>query len=458
MTNIPYSVKSLVNLAHKDTRRGRDLSQIVPGVASAVNDLKSLREDYQQSQRRNLHPETRKLIRQRYYENRGKLRTLRDDLLVFELHKAMTTFESQLTSQTFSLGLSYGPTIGKRQTYRVADTPHVAFPTKQAAAVIRRVDFAENPSRNSIIRALKETLDKNYHYAVYRIDIAKYFDSIPHNHLVKRLTQKRGIDKVTFYLIDRLLREYVCLSGNQHGVPQGVNLSSELAEFYLRDFDSSMKTLPGVLFYARYVDDIIFVVESESILVGVIADVATHLDQLGLKQNEEKSQTILADDTGTFQENETLQYLGYTFQKDSKRLVTGLSQQRVQRREARLRRVFEVWANSSCSSKRDTTGIDGLLVDRVRYLAGNTKLINSKSNVSVGLYFSNSSLDPDAAELSYFDQCLSELIQENRKGMSETLVEKLSGISFKEMFASKVFLRFGQNRLSRIVQCWRDLL
>src|SRR5690606_17200506 len=100
-------------------------------------------------------------------------------------------------------------------------------------------------------------------------------------------------------------------------------------------------------------------------------------------------------------------------------------------------------------------GHNGLLLDRVRYLAGNTKLLNSKSNVAIGLYFSNSALDPDALELTELDASLNAFCERHASKMPTELRERLEAISFVDMFASRQCLRFRQKRIEQIVRIWK---
>ena len=48
------------------------------------------------------------------------------------------------------------------------------------------------------------------------------------------------------------------------GIPRGCAISSLLSEFYLSKIDELLRhTLPGIVFLARYVDDIIIVVHPD---------------------------------------------------------------------------------------------------------------------------------------------------------------------------------------------------
>ncbi|KQY74356.1 hypothetical protein ASD13_12870 [Microbacterium sp. Root1433D1] len=95
-----------------------------------------------------------------------------------------------------------------------------------------------------------------------------------------------------------------------------------------------------------------------------------------------------------------------------------------------------------------------MLLDRIRYLAGNTKLLNSKSNVAIGLYFSNSALDENAGELRELDVMIQEFCLLHGSKMPDKLRSRIESISFVDMFHSRSFLRFNQKRVERIVSIW----
>ena len=44
------------------------------------------------------------------------------------------------------------------------------------------------------------------------------------------------------------------------GIPRGIGISAYLSELYMRDIDIKIKSLEDVIYYARYVDDIIVII------------------------------------------------------------------------------------------------------------------------------------------------------------------------------------------------------
>lgn len=460
MSVMPYTVQSFIEIAERDARRGKDLSSIDPTVAATIQDLKEQRSKYWAT----LHQfaeesEERERHRREYKEDRENLRKKRDLEVEKVLQSALDKFQDSLSHGTYSWGLLKGKIVkGDRQTYRFSSDLSVEFPAKQAGAVVRRETRNATYSRNSIVRALRSALDKNYHHAVYRVDIRKFFDSIPHDTLWYRLNEAWGIDPITLEIIDRFLHEFRLLRGESVGVPQGVGLSSQLAEFYLRELDITMRSHPGVLFYARYVDDIIIVIEDPNSRSAVHAELGKQLELLGLETNSspEKYLDLVSKPNGDYPRNMEVQYLGYSFKRTNKKLVVDLTQSRGDRRKNRLKIAFCKWLDKGPSGDDPNHGDEWLLAARVRFLAANTTLQNSKNNVAVGLYFSNSALESGAGHLKAMDDYLKWLIETYQEKMSDNLKSRLRAISFQDFFDKRTFVRYSPKKIERIVACWRN--
>lgn len=460
MKTSPYSLRSFIDLAEHESRQGKSLSRIVPNVQTAVQDLQELRKSYWEKIRYiDEDSNERALARTTYVEERNALRLARDAILEGALQDSLARFQHALVSESFTWDLTEGKRIGQRQTYQISHKLETSFPAKQASAVMRNVSGTLMASRNSIVRALKQSLAKNYMHAIYRFDIKSFFASIPHESLIGMIDDVRSLDPITVTLVKQLLQEYATLTGGNIGVPQGVGLSSQLAEFYLRNFDRVMRSFPGVLFYARYVDDIIFVIKDEETLKSAVLRSGHLLAELGLEINhsEGKFSHIVTSKTGDYPDNEALEYLGYQFRRVDGQLVTSLTKKRFERRVKRLNDAFDHWLLKDPIRKTANSGDEGLLVDRVRFLAGNTALLNSKNNVAIGIYFSNSSLDRGAKELKDLDRNLQSLVTMHKTRMSNETREKLRKISFEKSFNERTFIRFKQKRIEQIKMCWQEV-
>jgi len=114
-----------------------------------------------------------------------------------------------------------------------------------------------------------------------KLDVRKYFDSIPHATLLARL--ERGFRDVrVFSLFERIVRSYEHSLGR--GLPIGSLTSQHLANFYLGPADRFIKEslrLPG---YVRYMDDMALWLGDQRLLGQVRRNVRDYLcEELGLE-------------------------------------------------------------------------------------------------------------------------------------------------------------------------------
>src|SRR5699024_7718912 len=141
----------------------------------------------------------------------------------------------------------------------------------------------------------------------------------------------------------------------------------------------------------------------------------------------------------------------YAFKRYNGKLSVDLTRERKEKRKNRLDVAFQKWLAKKPSKSNPNHGDDGLLAARVRFLAANTKLDNSKNNVAIGLYFSNSALDTGAPHLKSMDKHLEFLINKYQNKMSSTLESRLRAISFNGSFEKRTFIRYNGKKLEQIV-------
>lgn len=118
-----------------------------------------------------------------------------------------------------------------------------------------------------------------------KCDIRKYFPSINHEILFGAVSKRIRDEKVL-----RVVREIIdsAYDGEGRGIPIG-NLTSQLfANIYLNELDCFAKCTLGIRFYARYVDDFIFL-EQKSRLLEIKKDIIVFLETIRLEIHEESA-------------------------------------------------------------------------------------------------------------------------------------------------------------------------
>lgn len=120
--------------------------------------------------------------------------------------------------------------------WMIADTFACRKGKGREAAIIRAHDFAR----------------RNDWYL--KLDARKYFDSISHSLLIRRLERRFGDDR----LLDLFFRIITAYRGKAGcGLPIGALTSQHFANFYLNDIDRFIKESLKVKGYVRYMDDLV---------------------------------------------------------------------------------------------------------------------------------------------------------------------------------------------------------
>ena len=133
---------------------------------------------------------------------------------------------------------------------------------------------------------------------IMKIDIRKFYRSIDHN-ILKRKLANTFKDRRLLDLLGKII------DSHSPGLPIGNYLSQSLANFYLAEFDRWIKD-QGFKHYARYCDDIVVIHSDKAKLNRLLADCREQLSavQLEIKPN---AQVFPIERSGG------LDFLGYVF-------------------------------------------------------------------------------------------------------------------------------------------------
>ncbi len=155
---------------------------------------------------------------------------------------------------------------------------------------------------------------------VLDLDIRAFFDSVPHDLLLKAVAHHTRQRWVLLY-IDRWLKAPMqmadgTLAAREKGTPQGSPISPLLANLFMTyAFDMWMtRECPGSPF-ERYADDIVVHCDTESQARRLWAMIAERLKPLGLELHPEKTKVVYCKDAnrpGT-SEHTSFDFLGYRF-------------------------------------------------------------------------------------------------------------------------------------------------
>jgi len=184
--------------------------------------------------------------------------------------------------------------------------------------------FRPARSAHQALEAIHKNLQQG-RQAVYDADLKSYFDTIPHDKLLKALAH-RVSDRSVLGLIRKWLQAAVIEAGenpgdpptasrSDKGTPQGGVISPLLANLYLHWFDQMFHAETGPYRWAnarlvRYADD--FVIMAKFIDHRIRNYVESWLEgRFALTINREKTRVVRLDEPGS-----SLDFLGYTFRYD----------------------------------------------------------------------------------------------------------------------------------------------
>lgn len=371
-----------------------------------------------------------------------------------------------------------------KPVYSIGATAEEFFAMQVLCRNVKKLFKISMSSRNEILSQLKMLLreDKSRYYII-RTDVCHCFESIPHDKLFEYLEGNNLLDVKSKSLLRGLIRNEFeaknlrpLVSTPQTGIPRGCAISSLLSEFYLSKIDEKIRhTLPGIVFMARYVDDIIIVVHPDlddvnqwtmDKYVNALTDaykgfgLTIHTPQDG----KNKCYTYDSEDTKSLK----FDLLGYTIQsiksdKDRQGYFS-LSKDKKQKLSNRITKTFQKFDNLLNIVSYDIAA--HYLFDALHVLTCNINLYNAKRGVKVGIFYSNQLLD-NIKDLEALDKDLQhkcKLISlkgktgidpAKQQQIEATIKRQLNQISFVKGFLTPhKRYKVKKNRLQMIKQSW----
>lgn len=344
--------------------------------------------------------------------------------------------------------------------------------------IIRNLELnarIKQPNRSEIISALLSSLRDGTPYRAHKYDIKSFYESINRSAVLTMLEDESLCSLKTLNLIKILFR---VLNGRDvKGLPRGLDISAYLSEIYLRHFDTKLRRLEHVNFYARFVDDIVILTSNDKTdkttthVKEFLSDDLTLHDH-GKRTDIEVKKSELPDENHNSRERfETLNYLGYEFKiyntylsnndfRAKRKVEIEISINKIKKIKSRL---FSSLL-SYCSSNRDTSDFN-LLQKRLKALTGNYEINASGTNVIIktGIYFNYHHRTPKkncrlAALDRTFRRALFSQAHPLFKRISASLLphqkRQLSGFSFVKGFEDITYYSFSYKELTKIRMHW----
>ena len=203
---------------------------------------------------------------------------------------------------------------------RVAQTVVAAHLEKRVEPVFHPDSYGYRPGRSALdaVRACRERCWKRAW--VIDLDVQKFFDSVPHDLIVKAVEAHTDAPWVRLYVRRWLTAPNQQLDGSlaerDRGTPQGSAVSPVLANLFMHyAFDSWLaREYPGVWF-ERYADDAVVHCVTQRQAQEVLAAIADRMEQVGLRLHPAKTRIVYCQDgqrRGSH-EHTSFDFLGFTF-------------------------------------------------------------------------------------------------------------------------------------------------
>lgn len=457
MLDQSFSAENFRKIIDIENRKGIYLEgRFFHDVAALNNQIKDLNTELRLLRKKTLSKEDYLKERDRIEKEKEDLKDQKENLLKDKLAK----LSIEVTSSKFKIELLQDDTIADKPVYKTINDLKNILTFKQLQYNFRKVYKVKQASRYSIVSHLKALLDDGFPKVILRTDIKEFYESVSQDKLLKKINDDNLLTHLSRKFITQILIEFNRLTGIKKGVPRGIGISAYLVELYLRDFDSRIKALSNVLYYARYVDDIIivFMPQIDTVIRDYKAEVKAEIEKEELSMNEAIEKTRLIDlSNSAISDTYDIEYLGYRFASgyDSKRkhipLTVRLSKRKKKRYAKRLINAFNLYKKDAIGNEKQARKI---FIKRIRFLMGNTKLVNNKRNVSTGIYYANSLIN-NLDDLKHLDLFFNRKLFKSKFPFQ--LKKRLSyNNSFEQGFDPTRCSKYSITDLNKIMEGWKS--
>lgn len=460
MLDQSFSTHNLETIYSLESRKGNiDINSMPEEYRKIIERIESLRKDMVALKvRKDRASEDMDLLE----EMKSKLKDLTETKTML-LQDYLEELSKQINAHGFKLSLNKFTADDGKEVFTLDATSHPhLFAIKQLQYNINHTFKVKQANRHSILANIKTFLNSNIPVYVIRTDISSFYESIPHNRLMPIILGNTLLSHKSKAFIQGVIREYEKIKDTtlvpiSQGVPRGIGISSYLSELYMRDIDANLSGRMEVIFYARYVDDIFMILSTLPVgktLEQYYADMTLFFSSYGLMLKQiGDNKCRLIDFTAENHSEAPINYLGYKLymNRKSKKLTTlfGLSESKMEKYRTKIDNAI---AHFNYLSKYNIKQAYRDLLDSLNMIAGNFKLFKTKSNVKVGLYYSNDLLDrlEDLDDLtSHLKSCSLEPYTglKDCANVKSKIYKRIKKIDFKQRWQERKMYTFSLQRI-----------
>jgi uncharacterized protein (UPF0297 family) len=390
------------------------------------------------------------------------------------------TAANEIQNHSFEFGALSTKKSNEKITYFFTDAKSKLVEAKVNDNLKRRYNVKPN-DRSVTVSQIKTLLTEGCPFFILKLDIRSFFESIDRKQLIEELCSDMLISTETQWLLNKLDSKFT--SQNIPGLPRGLSMSTTLSEIALSDFDDSIRSMPGVYYYSRYVDDIlIFCFNNEKKIKKNTEILLTKLRNLRLNEDKTNEYSIQCkckrscvctagqchcrtkckckEKDG---KEEALQYLGYKFifkdtpnGKNPKNVEVDIADKKIKKIKTRIARSLKGYKIS---------GNYNLTQQRLKFLTGNYPIYRGRSDASLkgGIYYNypmltkyDGLMELDKFKRNIIQSMKSPIGRAMRLSLSNDDLDWISNISFVYGYKKKIFHNFSRKEMYEIKSCFES--
>jgi hypothetical protein len=266
--------------------------------------------------------------------------------------------------------------MGKKRAVSYSSYPSV-LALRLLSTYLRRRFYLSLQTREDITKGLIQALSDSTSIHVIRRDIVSFYENVPTQAIHEDLLYTNALPAKARRLLEKFF-EVHCGAGV--GLPRGLGLSATLAEYVMQPYDASVRMIPGVYRYHRFVDDIIILcTDGESAKSILFGDLLPKPMLLHDKKRDDVALVKSAHRKGVWPK---LEYLGYKFAVDvhapprhPRPINVGIADRKVDRIKTKLILAVKAYYHNEDFD---------LFHMRLRFLSGNYRFVKRKALANTG--------------------------------------------------------------------------
>ena len=308
---------------------------------------------------------------------------MRTDVFERNLQHSIGEIERKLNSKTPSghIAYSFGPLLRIERKKASGGIRYLHVPRLRDQIVLRIIhdEIINAASKNgislnlkspySLVNEFNEVVKQYRDPWIVKADITGFYDTIPRNTAI-RFCENIGMDKEVFLLLKQwgdtlnIKEGYLASSRNESsgiGLPQGLSISSSLAELYAKEIDKAYLHHQG---YFRYVDDILILCANKEEANNTLNALKENIKSKGLQLADNK--------TGVKQMLEGFEWLGMNHFPDRKSISPDKQEQWIRPFLGIKRNCIKQL--SACTTEEEKTAVlKHLLKQTEKHMHGNKR-------------------------------------------------------------------------------------